>query len=202
MRYPPFFDDIEPIALKDSLSAFLGTFEGGEYDYTYLEVVKSAGHSCPTVAGAYLCTQAGLKALYPEDRAERGMIKVAFASSQQEGVAGVIGAVITNITGATTDFGFKGIGGNFDRTNLMFFNQEIASSVRFTRLDTNTSVDVFYDPSHIPADAQMQPLMQKIMQGVATPQEREAFGQLWQNRVERIFLSIDQVITVKEVIPA
>jgi len=199
MNYPVFFDEIEPIVVRDALSGFLGTFEQGEYAFSYLDVVKSAGHSCPTVAGAYLCTLYGLKALYPEDRAERGMIKVVFSEDQTEGVAGVIGAVITNITGATTDFGFKGIGGNFDRTNLMFFNQTIPASVRFTRVDTNQSVDVFYDPSMIPANPQMQPLMQKIMQGVASDEEKKAFGAFWQERVAHIFEAADKVISVKVV---
>jgi hypothetical protein len=196
MNYPMFFDEIESIILRDPLSKFLGTFEGGEYTFSYLDVVKSAGHSCPTVAGAYLCTLYGLKALYPNEIAERGAIKVEFAEDQTQGVAGVIGAVIANITGATTDYGFKGIGGKFDRTNLMFFNQNIKSSVRLTRLDTNLSVDVIYNPSSIPAAPQMQPLMQKIMQGVATGEEREAFGTLWQERVANIFSASNEVITV------
>ncbi len=198
MRYPEFFNTIEPIMLRDPLSDFLGTFESGLYSISYLEVVKSAGHSCPTVAGAYLLAQVGLKALYPEDGiAERGAIKVVFAQDQTEGVAGVIGAVFSNITGATTDFGFKGIGGNFDRTNLMEFGADVGSSVRLIRLDTNASVDVVYNPSSIPADPQMQPLMQKIMQKVATPEEKKHFGELWQDRVERIFANQDQVIEVR-----
>jgi hypothetical protein len=38
--------------------------------------------------------------------------------------------------------------------------------------------------------------MQKIMQGIATPEERKAFGEAWQDRVERIFSNIDKVITI------
>ncbi len=197
MNYPKFFDEVESIVVQDPLSGFLGTFEGGEYSFSYLNVVKSAGHSCPTVAGAYLCTLEGLKALYPEGKAIRGMIKVEFSEAQTEGVAGVIGSVMSNITGATTDFGFKGIGGNFNRTNLMFFGEDITSSVRFTRLDTQKSVDVIYNPSSIPANAQMQPLMQKIMQGSASDEDKKLFGSFWQERVEKIFANIDTVITIK-----
>jgi hypothetical protein len=196
MNYPSFFDNAPTIELQDPLSGFLGTFEKGIMKFTYLDVVKSAGHSCPTVAGAYLCTVEGLKALYPNEIAKRGSIKVEFSENQTDGVAGVIGAVIANITGATTDYGFKGIGGNFDRTNLMAFNQEITSSVKFTRVDTGASVFVDYNPNSIPPKAQMQPLMQKIMQGVASPEDKKAFGKIWQNRVEAIFANVESVVTI------
>ncbi len=195
MQYPDFFKDIEKIKLQDKLSAFLGTFKDGIVEFSYLDVVKSAGHSCPTVAGAYLSTLHGLKALYGEELPQRGNIRVDFKESQTEGVAGVIASVITNITGATTDFGFKGIGGNFNRTNLMFFNQDIKSSVRFTRLDSNKSVDVIYNPSSVPPLEIQQYLMQKIMQGVATDSDKRAFGEAWQDRVRRIFEKSSSVIS-------
>ena len=196
MQYPDFFKNIENIKLQDSLSDFLGTFKDGVVEFSYLDVVKSAGHSCPTVAGAYLTTLYGLKALYKDELPQRGNIRVDFKESQTGGVAGVIALVITNITGATTDFGFKGIGGNFNRTNLMFFNQDIKSSVRFTRLDNNRSVDVTYNPNSIPPLESQQPLMQKIMQGIATPSEKRAFGEAWQDRVRRVFENSDSLITI------
>jgi formylmethanofuran dehydrogenase subunit E len=194
MVYPDFFDKIETIKLQDPLSAFLGTFEKGVVEFTYLDVVKSAGHSCPTVAGAYLSTQFGLKALYGEELPQRGNIRVEFKESVTDGVAGVIASVITNITGATTDFGFKGIGGNFNRTNLMFFNQDINSSVRFTRLDSGKAVDVLYNPNGIKPLPQQMELMQRIMQGVASDEERVEFGKAWQDRVRRIFENSASVI--------
>ena len=196
MNYPSFFNRVETIKLQDPLSGFLGSFEKGMMEFSYLDVVKSAGHSCPTVAGAYICTLEGLKALYPNEVAQRGAIKVEFAEGQTDGVAGVIGAVIANITGATTDYGFQGIGGNFNRRDLMFFNQDIDSSVKFTRVDTGASVLVSYNPSSIPAKPDMQPLMQKIMQGIATPDDKKRFGELWQERVEAIFDNIDDVVKV------
>jgi hypothetical protein len=42
----------------------------------------------------------------------------------------------------------------------------------------------------------MQILMQKIMQGMATPEDKKKFGEVWQERVETIFDNIDKVITV------
>jgi len=197
MQYPKFFDSVETIKLKDNLSDFLGTFENGLIEFNYLDVVKSAGHSCPTVAGAYLMALEGLKELYKDNIAIRGEIFVSFKEDASEGVAGVIANVITQITGATATSGFKGIGGNFIRHDLMSFNSDISSSIQFQRLDTGAKVEVIYDPSSIQGNPLQQELMQKIMQHIATPEEKLSFGKLWQSRVENIFNNISQVITIK-----
>ena len=165
MTYPKFYDEIETIKIQDDLSAFLGTFENGIYEISYLDIVKSAGHSCPTVLGAYLMTLEALKSLYPNVNAKRGEIEVCFSERQTEAVAGAIGNVIMNITGACTNNGFKGIAGNFDRNYLLKFEQDINNAnARFTRTDTKKSVDVIYNPSSIQFDPSMQALMQKCMQ--------------------------------------
>jgi hypothetical protein len=198
MIYPEFFNKVETIKLQDQLSNFLGTFKDGIVEFSYLEIVKSAGHSCPTVAGAYLLALEGLKALYPDgELPQRGEIHVSFKEDANEGVAGVIGNVLTHITGATTTSGFKGIGGNFVRHDLMSFNADISSSIKLQRLDNGKSIEVIYNPSSIAGDPLQQQLMQKIMQGVATPEEKITFGQLWQQRVENILNNISKVITVK-----
>jgi len=196
MNYPKFFDTIETIKLQDNLSAFLGSLEGGNVEFSYLDVVKAAGHSCPTVAGAYLVTLEGLKALYKDETPVRGEIFVSFKETAAEGVAGVIGNVITQITGATTTSGFKGIGGNFARHSLMEFEADTKASVRFKRLDTGATVEVTYDPSGIPGHPRQQEIMERMMQGMATPEEKAEFGAMWQQRVEAIFGNIDKVITV------
>ena len=198
MTYPDFFNKIETIKLKDNLANFLGTFEDGLVEFSYLDITKNAGHSCPTVAGAYLTALEGLKALYPNGEIpQRGEIFVSFKEDSQDGVAGVIANVFTQITGATETLGFKGIGGNFVRHDLMKFNDTISSSVKIQRLDNGNSVEVVYNPSQIPGNPMQQQLMQKIMQGVATPEEKTTFGKLWQQRVENIFNNINNVITVK-----
>jgi hypothetical protein len=142
-------------------------------------------------------TLEGLKALYPDELPKRGEIKVEFSQNLEDGVAGVIGNVIMNITGATTTSGFKGIMGLFSRTNLMFFESNISSSVKFTRTDTNTSVDVIYDPSSILPREEMRVLMQKCISKQATETEEKVFGELWQLRVKEISQNINQVIQVK-----
>jgi formylmethanofuran dehydrogenase subunit E len=200
MTYPDFYNKIETIKVQDDLSSFLGAFEDGIYEISYLDIVKGAGHSCPTVMGAYLMTLEALKALYPNSIAKRGEIQVSFSERQTEAVAGVIGNVLMNITGACTTNGFKGIGGNFDRNYLLKFEQDINdASARFTRVDTKQSVDVVYDPSSIQFDPSMQALMQKCVQGNADKAEKLEFGRLWQTRVEKIANSISSVIKVEEV---
>jgi len=196
VNYPIFFNTLPTIKLQDPLSAFLGTFESGLVEFSYLDIVKSAGHSCPTVTGAYLTTLKGLEALYKDETPQRGAIKVEIKDDIANGVTGVISNVITQITGATEIAGFKGINGNFARNNLMEFNADIGSSVKFTRLDTNKSVEVTYDPSSVGGSPKQQELMGKIMQGKATPQDKKEFGELWQDRVRRIFEVKNQVITI------
>lgn len=199
MSYPKFFDTIEKIKVQDPLSNALGAFDNGEYEFSYKDVVKSAGHSCPTLAGAYLITLEALKALYPNERAVRGNIKVAFAEAETEGVAGVIGNVVSQITGATEKSGFKGLGGKFARHSLMSFTQAINASARFTRVDTAKSVDVTYNPSSILPNPDMQIIMQKMQKNEATSDELKEFGILWQDRVKRIFENVDKVIRVEQV---
>lgn len=195
MIYPQFFNKIPTIKLQDEIASFLGAFEDGMIEFSYLDVVKSAGHSCPTVLGAYLMTFKGLEALYKNEIPKRGEIIVEFKEAQNIGVAGVIGNVIMNITGAATTNGFKGIAGKFDRNHLMKFEKDInGANVRFTRIDTLKSVDVFYDASSVKSHEDMNFLMQKTLQGNATTEEKKEFARLWQKRVEDIFDNIDEVI--------
>ena len=198
MTYPQFFNKIPTIKLQDELASFLGTFEDGIIEFSYLDIVKSAGHSCPTVLGAYLMTKEGLKALYENELPKRGQIIVEFKEAQNIGVAGVIGNVIMNITGAATTNGFKGISGKFDRNHLMKFEQDInGANVRFTRTDTQKSVDVFYNPSEIKPHEDMNFYMQKCLQKSATIEEEKEFKKLWHDRVEKISQNIDKVIRIK-----
>ncbi len=202
MNYPQFFDEVPTIDMVDPLSKVLGAFEDGELSFNYLDVVKAAGHSCPTVAGAYIMTLKALEALYPHDKPVRGNIKVAFKEPMEEGVAGVIGNVISHLTGATDKSGFKGLNGKFARHSLMAFNASISSSAQFTRVDTMTSVDVFYNPNVVPPLPDMQPLMQKVLKGVADPEDVKAFGIFWQERVERILIANfdnDEMMRVEEI---
>ncbi|TVO75512.1 FmdE family protein [Sedimenticola selenatireducens] len=186
MQYPSFFDRVESIVLQDPLSACLGVFEKGVIQIDYLDVVKLAGHSCPTVAGAFLMARKGLKALYGDALPVRGEVIVEMQQSIGEGVCGVIANVLSFITGATDKGGFHGLAGQFDRRNLLSFDNEIATLVRLTRKDTGQMVSLHYDSSFVPADPQMSTLFSKVLSGKATPEEASQFGKLWQDRVQAI----------------
>ena len=188
MQYPDFYTHVPSIKLYDPLSGFLGAFNQGEVDISYLDCVKLAGHSCPTVAGAYLMASKGLETLYKGSLPKRGTIKVEMKMPEEEGVTGVIGNVIAFIVGASGKGGFKGIQGKYSRDKLISYNVPMQAAVKLTRLDTNKSVLLRYDPSIIPADEMMQPLMGKNLKGLATEEEKKMFQKLWQQRVEKILL--------------
>ncbi len=189
MKYPKFFDSIAPIAMFDPLAQQLGVVADGLISYTYLDMVKLAGHSCPTVAGAWIMSSLGLQKLYGEAPPERGNIKVELQGELTAGVAGVIGQCLSLVTGAANEGGFKGIGASFARNNRLFFGCDIAGDVRLTRLDNGESVIMTYDPSVIPFHPQVKPLMQKIGQGTIAADEKVFFATEWQNRVEKILAS-------------
>lgn len=188
MRYPDFFDAVPRIRLHDPLADFLGAFEGGVIEYAYLDAVRLAGHSCPTVASAYWLTSQALRALYGEALPERGGVQVAFREPRTAGVTGVIANVVSLLTGATTDTGFKGLAGRFDRRGLLDFEARQPLDLRFTRVDTGAAVDAVAHLREVPADPRMAPLMQACLAGAARPDEARLFGELWQERVRRVLL--------------
>ncbi len=199
MEYPKYYDQVKMIRLYDPLSHFLGAMKEGVVDINYLDCVKLAGHSCPTVAGAYLMALKGLALLYPDSLPQRGFIRVDMREDENEGVTGVICNVISFIMGAGGKGGFKGIQGNFSRNDLIGYHAPIQGDVKLTRIDTNQSVSLSYNPSIIPSDTRMMPLMKQIMDQSATHDEEQLFKHLWQKRVKTILLSEelwDQMVTV------
>lgn len=188
MRYPAFFDAVPRLRLRDPLAKFLGAFDDGVVEYAYLDAVRLAGHSCPTVASAYWMTHRALAALYPSELPERGGIRVEFREDALTGVAGVIANVVSMLTGATQDTGFKGLAGRFDRRRLMFFNAAVPLDCRFTRSDTGAAVEVAAHVQRVPGDPELPALMQRCLSGAADPDEAARFGAAWQDRVRRILL--------------
>lgn len=186
MIYPAFFDQAPSITVRDGLAEFLGAFSDGIITYRYIDAVRLAGHSCPTVAGAYLLTRRAMALLYPNEVPERGGVQVRFATSIDEGVTGVIGSVVSLITGAAGLGGFKGIGHNFRRQNLMYFACAVEGEARFERLDTGASVQLALHLNRVDADPRTSVLLRRLLEGLATPQEAREFGELWQDRVRRI----------------
>ena len=113
MKFPDYYNNIEPIVLEDELAMFLSAPSDGKYEIRYEEIVKMAGHSCATVAGTYLMALKGLKALYKNEIPKRGKIKVELRDGAEEGSNGVSASILTNITGAAGNLGFGGINGKY-----------------------------------------------------------------------------------------
>jgi len=192
MKYRAFFDEIETIIVEDELAKFLGVNEDGVIEFSYADIVKTAGHSCGTVAGAYLIALEGLKALYKDELPKRGEIKVELKKAPRDDNAGVVAAVISTITGATESYGFGGIpGGKFNRRDLLFFEADIDTAVRLTRLDTDESVGINYMPKKV-VDP-MSILMSAIGEN-ATEEDKTSFPVRFQQMVQTIFENRDKVI--------
>jgi hypothetical protein len=188
MNYPVFFDQAPAITVHDRLAKFFGAFNDGIIIYRYIDAVRLAGHSCPTVAGAYLLARRALNMLYPDQIPERGGVQVRFSSSLDDGVTGVIGNVVSLITGAAGLGGFKGIGHDFRRRNLMYFGCAIEGEIRFERLDNGSAVVLALHMHRVEADPRTGILLRKILEGPVDTQESNEFAELWQDRVRRILI--------------
>lgn len=188
MPYPEFFARIPSITLRDPLAELLGAAEGGLIEYSFTDAVKLAGHSCPTVAGAWLMSVRALRALYGSETPVRGNIAVALHESLDSGVAGVIASVASLLTGAAGDGGFKGLGGQHVRRGRLKFGVAEVVGMRFSRLDTGAAVDCVFRPQLVPADPMLGELLPGIVNGTANLTETRLFGKIWQDRVERLLI--------------
>ena len=188
MAFPEFFARVAPVTLRDPLAELLGAAEGGLIEYRFADAVRLAGHSCPTVAGAWLMTVRALRALYGDEIPERGNIAVALRESLDSGVAGVIASVAGLLIGAAGAGGFKGLGGRYSRRNLLQFGGDGISGMAFTRLDSNVAVDCTLRLETVPADPRLASLLGAILHGTADAGNTRLFGELWQDRVRRILI--------------
>lgn len=202
MSYPGFFDAVPKINLHDPLAEFLGATQGGILQYGYIDAVKLAGHSCPTVASAYWSTYKALASLYSDEIPVRGNVCVEFRQDRTSGVTGVIANVVSMLTGAMSENGFKGLAGQFDRRRLLFFAVEMPGEMRFTRLDTNQAVYVAANLQHVPGSPRVPELMAACLEQTATPDEIVEFHRLWQERVRRILLEYGDDPEIFVVTPA
>ena len=97
-----FLTEVRPIRFREPLAETLGAVkrEGVILEYTFVDVIKMAGHACPTVAGAYLSCQKAMDALYLDDAPVRGEISITVYGEQDEGVYGVMAQVFSLLVGA------------------------------------------------------------------------------------------------------
>jgi hypothetical protein len=162
-RFPAFYGRARTIVVRDPLAEFLGAADGGVIEYSYLDAVKLAGHSCPTVAAAWLAVLEALQRLYPAEMPERGGVRV-------------------ELRGA---LGFKGIAGRFVRRGLLVFGAPIQADLRLTRLDSGQWVEA--ELRHAPAmSPELATALRRALAPGAPREARAAFAGGWQQRVEAL----------------
>lgn len=196
-RHPAFFADVPTIVMRDPLAELLGAVPPGTpIEYTFAETVKAAGHVCPTVAGAWLVTRAALAALYGDEVPVRGEIEVACLGAPEQFGYGPMAQVITNLTGAAPETGFRGLAGRYRRAGLLTFHPETPalSTFVFRRTDTGAAVRVAYQPESILPDPGLRQAMAGALSGDHTASGE--FRRLWLDRVERILAAGSDVVRV------
>lgn len=188
--FPSFFAQAPVLRVQDKLAEFLGAAEQGIMEYRYVDAVRLAGHSCPTVAGAYLMTVKGMQALYGSALPERGGIDVLMSDGREEGVTGVIASVATLLTGAAAETGFPGMGkaNRFSRKNLLSYDNNLQGDLALRRRDNGQAVLVKLDASVTPWTEEMRALIPLAVGGKATPEQLKRFAQLWQGRVKAMLI--------------
>lgn len=137
------------ISIFEPFSDFLqGDLDEKHFEVSLLDVVRFAGHACPSMVGAFLITQKAISELFPESGVcIRGDVMIDVPRNATQGPTGPMANVFSYITGAWAETGFGGMGDRFCRRNLLRFNSPMApeGGYRFTRLSTGVSIDVFCD---------------------------------------------------------
>lgn len=198
-----FLKEVKPINLKEPLAETLGVFKegSGTLEYSFVDVVKMAGHACPTVAGAYLSCQKALERLYPDATPVRGEISVTVYGEPDEGVYGVMAQVFSFLTGAAPATGFRGLGYKFKRKDLLKFSPEKidpqAMCFEFRRLDTDKAALVKFYPQEVPFPEgkakRLGELLEKVIWEAARDEERKECQKLWMEKVEDMLLRKNEI---------
>lgn len=173
------------ISVFEPFSDFLmGSEREKSFQISLLDIVRFAGHACPSMVGAFLISQAAIENLYPDTKVGiRGQIEIDIPGSATQGATGPMANVFSYITGAWADSGFGGFqGGDYKRRNLLRFDSAVSPSgaFRFTRRDTGASVDVIYQSRSI--QIEVDPAMPFQLQ--------------WRHKIKAILENSDQVIKV------
>jgi len=198
-----YLKEVEPIRFREPLAETLGVFreENVNLEYTFIDVVKMAGHACPTTAGAYLCCQKALEKLYPVETPVRGEISITVYGEQDEGVYGVMGRVFSFLTGAAPASGFRGLGPKFRRKDLLKFASEKidpeAMCFEFRKIDNNKAVLVKFYPQKISFPKEktkrLSELLEKVIWEAAKKDEKKEFQNLWMEKVSNMFIDKKEI---------
>ena len=177
-------DDMKQFTIPvfDPFSDFLlGSAEEKSYEVSLLDVVRFAGHACPSMVGAFLMTRRAIQELYPESGiCIRGEIEIDMPGAPTQGANGPIANVFGFITGAWSETGFGGLQGKFKRRGLLRFNSAAVTDggVRFSRPALGLSVVLHFDPSRI-----------TISEDPSLPFQRK-----WREKIKTILANPDKVV--------
>lgn len=194
--------DVDPIRIRDPVAEALVVLDPGQpFVVTYEDVVKAAGHSCPTAAGGFRISQIALDALYPDSHPVRGDIEVLAGGQKDDPAYGVLSRIVSYVTGAAEEDGFGGLaGGHGARRDHLQFDGLGGDepTFRFERTDTGVAVSVTYHVSDLPPAGDATASLPAIIEGSASSEERQAFKEAWHGRV-RTVLHDDDLFTVEPV---
>lgn len=196
--------DVDPIRVRDPVAEALGVLDqGNPFVIPYRDVVKAAGHSCPTASGAFRIAQIGLDALYPDSVPVRSDIEVRAAGPSDDATYGVMGRLISYVTGAAQEDGFGGLGGGLgNRRHLLQFDafepDTPSPTFRFYRTDTDETVEVAYHVSDVPDGGPAMGHLQQIIEGSASQEQRATFDEAWHGRIQAV-LSDDSLFSVTQI---
>lgn len=192
----------EPIIVRDPFLEFLGLVGPEEpIAVGFEELVKAAGHMCPTVVGAYLVVRHGLKALYGDEPAVRGNVQVTAYGGPTDFGYGPIAQLVNLVIGAATETGFGGLGaGRFRRRDLFIFRHDDLrhSEFDFERLDTGRTVHVTYDPSVVPSPKDLSASIGPAL-SIGDAASVARFRSLWNGRVEDILEADSRAVRIQAV---
>jgi len=200
----PYISQVPPILMIEPYYTIFGQSQVA-VPYYYEEAVKLAGHSCGATAGAWIITKKALEALYPEGETPvRGQIAVEAPGAENEFPVGVLGEIITFITGAAPKTGFIGqefgeANNLFKRQNKMVYTDEPSGTPPpkmewiFTRLDTGKKVGVNFNLAIITpiATEERQAMGAKLAKGGATAEEAADYAVYWNDRAKFVFENAD-----------
>lgn len=167
---------------------------------SYADVVKEAGHSCPTASGAFRIVQLGLAELYPNEYPVRGDIDVIAGGPKSDATYGVMSRIVSYITGAAEEDGFGGLAGGYgDRKHHLHFGDAdtVDPTFTFQRTDTDDAVQVTHHVGDVPAAGPATQYLEKLIDGTATDEGRTVFAEAWHGRVHTV-LTDDDLFTITQ----
>lgn len=176
----------QQILVREPFAEFLKA-DQEEYSFpiSLLDVVRFAGHACPSMVGAFVISQRAIRELFPETGVLiRGQVAVEIGSAVDRGATGPISNVFSMIFGAWEKSGFGGIQGNFVRRGLLSYEVSDLSpgTYRFKHLGTGKTVEIFYDSSQVDLKGDLSDL---------------SFQEVWRMKIRRVMLEPEKVLMVK-----